>query len=1397
MKSLNRGIRILLCAAAWTACLLPVPPHEAAADPGPWEHPRLFLDEERLALVRAKAAGGDADFLELKQYADARMSPETLPDPWNFGAAFSGSKEGYRGSHYLDRVLAFGLLYHVYKESDPALAAAYAEWAVRVLDEIVLDFTVALPGVAASHNEGLEAIREFGTINSDEFEILVQSGFYQSHFDFPVTQPPNYKGGYAARNFGFAMAVGYDWLHELLPPEKQELFRSVMYRWCDWYQGRRTARNTGANYDGVFYHEDRDGEDGPADNSNIAGPWGDRPSTGYGLYAESGNFFGGYFLMHALTAFATYGDDPGSQDVMDTFQAVWSRLRLRLEDRDDLAGGDCPEGWQYGTAYQAYVAQALLGIAQHFDPGPSFAWPGDTLLAFLHSTKPFLRAVHLHGEWTSSWVGPYDKGVLALGAYLRGRHDPLAGLAQHHLRHAAYVPETRSTAWQRTLFLEPDAPETPPGSLPVLYESSGTGLVLGRSSWTDAAGTVWFSLQAGGNYYGDHEAYDAGHFTLTRGQDDLLIRTGSRHVENQNTVSFTEPGATAVIQNPRPTGVGERRVRQEEELLYVMSDLTASQWEGATHVRQLLCFRPDLFLLYDRMTSAPGASAAKRWHFNTGPDTEVDAENRTIVARSGGSQALIRTLLPAGISVELADLGDALRGALSPIAPQEAERFLHLILPMSRDASPAVASALIETPDVTGAELRVDGRGFAAVFCRGGDLLDQAVFSLTLEGDRKVFVADLAAGTYRVLKNGAVLVPAVEAEEHAVFFPDTGPGGTYAVQPASQPPNAPPELAPVGGRTVQAGSRLSFQVAASDPDGTVPALEAAPLPAGASFADHGDGTAQFSWTPQESAEGDHEVTFTASDGELADEETVIITVQPAGQEGPWFERLDAGLGGQTWGFGTAVADYDGDGLPDAAFLNHGYQAGEGVEIHRNNGDLTFSPVWFHACATNAASIVDMNGDGAPDLVVTADGFPVLLLTNRSGPGEIDFAAEDLPIPLPAVPPDLITELAWGDTDLDGDLDLLSGNTQAAGTGGFLWERTGGRSFQKTGAVRVPGACLPRMADLDNDGDPDLLAGSYGVPGGDPKVRVYIQDPAGVFEDRAGALGIDAFASFDLGFADLDSDGDQDLLSVWQACRVYRNLLIDSGASGPLAFADATGDSGLPPNGGLGGEPLFADLNNDGLPDFVVHGYNGSFDIYVNRGGLHFEKLEGYTDQRVFAGVGDVDRDGRLDILAQINTGYDPRPNYLLHNTTGGSNHWLGLELVGSSADNRQAAGARIWVYAPGELGNPNGLVTSTQVSLFSSSPHGIHLGLGSAASADVRVRFPSGAETVLESVAADGEIQVLEGPPDWEPAGLRMHTAAAAGGVPSRAANVLAALLAAPAAVLLLRRASGARRRSR
>jgi hypothetical protein len=96
--------------------------------------------------------------------------------------------------------------------------------------------------------------------------------------------------------------------------------------------------------------------------------------------------------------------------------------------------------------------------------------------------------------------------------------------------------------------------------------------------------------------------------------------------------------------------------------------------------------------------------------------------------------------------------------------------------------------------------------------------------------------------------------------------------------------NDAPILDPIGNKTIDEGASLTFLISSADPDGPIPSVTANNLPDGASFADRGDGTGAFSWSPSYADAGVYSsVTFRTTDGQLFDSETITITVEDASQ----------------------------------------------------------------------------------------------------------------------------------------------------------------------------------------------------------------------------------------------------------------------------------------------------------------------------------------------------------------------------------------------------------------------------------------------------------------------------------------------------------------------------------
>jgi len=114
---------------------------------------------------------------------------------------------------------------------------------------------------------------------------------------------------------------------------------------------------------------------------------------------------------------------------------------------------------------------------------------------------------------------------------------------------------------------------------------------------------------------------------------------------------------------------------------------------------------------------------------------------------------------------------------------------------------------------------------------------------------------------------------------------------------------------------------------------------------------------------------------------------------------------------------------------------------------------------------------------------------------------------------------------------------------------------------------------------------------------------------------------------------------------------------------------------------------------------------------------------------------DYDLDGRPDIALR---NYK-QPAQLLHNVSP-AGHWLEVKLIGTRG-NRDAVGARVTLISAGRM-------QMREVHAGSGYQSGSslvqHFGLGAATAEQLRIRWPSGAESVLTGVPADQLLVVRE-----------------------------------------------------
>lgn len=249
-----------------------------------------------------------------------------------------------------------------------------------------------------------------------------------------------------------------------------------------------------------------------------------------------------------------------------------------------------------------------------------------------------------------------------------------------------------------------------------------------------------------------------------------------------------------------------------------------------------------------------------------------------------------------------------------------------------------------------------------------------------------------------------------------------------------------------------------------------------------------------------------------------------------------------------------LTDIDADGDLDLfvgdLFGHVGFLRNDGSTLSPSFAYVDTFFVAFTAHLGYAPAFADIDGDADKDMFLGHFDGNVEFHRNTGSPSTPAFQRELSAFDSLNVGSQSFAAPAFFDIDGDGDLDLFIGKQD--GRISFFRNNGTAQNWQFTlqttsfANVAVGFNAHPAFADVDNDGDRDLIVGAS-----DGRLALYRNDgppgnPAFTLMTVAFA-GIDTAAEASPALADIDNDGDQDLIvgNLKGGLEFYRNDLITS------------------------------------------------------------------------------------------------------------------------------------------------------------------------------------------------------------------------------------------------------------
>ncbi len=330
--------------------------------------------------------------------------------------------------------------------------------------------------------------------------------------------------GYPTRSVAAAMALLYDWLYADLDSITKANMIATINGW----------------YTMFFNHID-------------------------GLYIPlngNNNYLGGHILGLGLCGIATYGDNAAAPAINSLVQGWWDGPVVSMFTNEG-AGGAILESYNYGPNHFVRLLNYAYAVKTATGKNIYSTYTNNLITNYFYNLKPNRWQSTDEGDMPGSFTGIMGLNLpLLLSAIDTTSQGDKAAFFYSNIL-PPYGGDSSAAAIQqagpfdRTLFKNSRSKLDYRTTDKTYYRSVGDEHLYIRSDWTDNA--VWSSFKGGAAKSTDHQSRAAGHLSIQRGNDYLLVNVGqwkgsdgvfgnpkTFSLTNNNMNAFVTDGATGI-----------------------------------------------------------------------------------------------------------------------------------------------------------------------------------------------------------------------------------------------------------------------------------------------------------------------------------------------------------------------------------------------------------------------------------------------------------------------------------------------------------------------------------------------------------------------------------------------------------------------------------------------------------------------------------------------------------------------------------------------------------------------------------------------------------------------------------------------------------------------------------